>query len=243
MTLAKFLAIAHALILCLAALPSMTLAKTADKLVLDQNSETALLVMKTVGWEPAPMMQSAFRLSLSGYEPTEERLLGGPFSGRLFEAKKKNFVDGYLIIPIKPGRWIFVDYSEQDNWALCFNAGSWQFDVKAGQVLFLGRFDSLLHHQQLVQEVVRAGKVSISRYAFADFFDLSDSPRFDPVDEGQLNAVQEMLRQRAPLVTAPLIAANFSPAKFGTGSTLFAERRCGGYFSTSAKSKDSAQQH
>lgn len=62
-----------------------------------------------------------------------------------------------------------------------------------------------------------------------------DGPRFAPVDEGELTRVREMLAARAPQATAPVRAVAFSPARFGTGSTLFAERRCGGYFTTGAK--------
>ena len=224
-----------------AALPTGAIAKTPDKEVLTATSETALVVIKTDFWQPAPYLHSAFRLIISAFDPVESKLIGGPFSGAaLFEAQKKKFADGYLLAPIKPGRWVFMSYSQQDKWALCFNAASVQFEVKPGEVVYLGEFDALSHRDQLTEQAVLSGKTRISGYGFADFFDLPTGPKLKPVDEAQLANVRAMLVRNAPLVTAPVRAVEYSPAKFGTGSTLFAERRCGGYFSKSAKKKDEA---
>lgn len=231
----KLLAIVAALAIG-TAMPGTAGSKTPDKLVLAPESDTALVVIKTDFWQPAPSMRSAFKLILSAYDPAEEKLLGGPFAGGgLFEAQKKNFADGYLIAPLKPGRWVFQAYQQQDKWALCFNAASLQFEVKPGEVVYLGEFDAVSHRHQLERQAVMSGKIAIRGYGFADFFDLPNGPQLRPVDEGQIAAVRAMLASRAPQVTAPVRAAAYSPAKFGTGSTLFAERRCGGYFTTGAK--------
>ena len=101
-----------------------------------------------------------------------------------------------------------------------------------------GEFDALKHRQQLTVQAISSGKISISGYGFADFFDLAEGPDFKGVDEAQLTAVRDMLSRSAPGVTEPVRAVHYDPAKFGTGSTLFAERRCGGYFTTGAKDKD-----
>ncbi len=200
--------------------------------------DTALVIMKSETWQPAPSMKSAYRLTLSIYDPADEKLLGKPFGGSAeFAAQDKKFIDGYLVVRVKPGRWVFQSYSQQDKWALCFNAASSQFDVKPGQIVYLGEFDALRHRQQLTITAIRSGKSSISGYGFADFFDLAEGPAFKPIDQQQLDAVRAMLARTAPAVTAPVVAATYSPAKFGTGSTLFAERRCGGYFMTGAKPK------
>ena len=220
-----------------AALPGGAGAKAPDKQVLTPQSEDALVVIKTDFWQPAPSMKSAFKIALSRFDPAERKLMGGPFSGVLIEAQRKNFADGYLIKPIKPGRWVFQSYSQQDKWALCFNASSWQFDVKPGEVVYLGEFDALSHRDQLTEQAMRSGKVMISGYGFADFFDLPEGPRLKPIDETQLDAVRSAIARHAPQVTAPVRAADYSPAQFGTGSTLFADRRCGGYFTTKAKTK------
>jgi hypothetical protein len=228
--------VAFAFAICAMATSGSVGAKTPDKQVLDASSETALVVIKTDWWQPAPSMHSAFKLLLSTYDPAERKLLGKPFGGSvLIESKKKNFADGYLVASIKPGRWVFQSYSQQDKWALCFNAASWQFEVKSGEVVYLGEFDARSHREQLTEQAIASGKASIRGNDFADFFDLPDGPHLKAIDEAQLTAVREMLARRAPLVSAPVRAADYSPAIFGTGSTLFAERRCGGYFTTGGK--------
>lgn len=219
----------------------MAAAKAPDQVILTPQSPDALIVVKTDWWQPAPSMLSAFKLILSSYADGDEKLTSGMFSGNvMLEARQKKFVDGYLIASIKPGRWVVQSYSQQDKWALCFNAASLQFEVKPGEVLYLGRFDALFHRRQLTMQAVSTGRTSISGYGFADFFDLTDGPQFEPVEEAGLAAAKAMLATRAPGVTAPVTTVTFAPATFGTGSTLFAERKCGGYFNSSAKPKKSA---
>lgn len=193
--------------------------------------DTAIVVIKTEWWQPALSMKSAYRLILSGYDPVSEKLLGKPFGGSVeFAAQKKKLVEGYLIERIKPGRWVFQSYSQQDKWALCFNARSLQFEVKAGQTLYLGEFDAIRERDELTIEAMRSGKGILTGYGFADFFDLSEGPRLRPIDDAQLAAVKDVLQRNGTTVSGGVVAAEYSPAKFGTGSTLFAERRCGGYF-------------
>lgn len=213
-------------------------AKKPEQIILTAESETALIIIKSDMWQPAPSMKSAYKLLLSAYDPQEAKLLGGVLSGgAIFEAQKKKFFDGYLMAPIKPGKWVFQSYSQQDKWALCFNAKTWQFDVKPGEVIYLGEFDAASHREQLTISAVSTGKVSISGYGFADFFDLPDPPKFKNVDEQQLANLKTALNVHAPQITAPIRAVEYSPAHFGTGSTLFAERKCGGYFSESGNKK------
>jgi hypothetical protein len=204
----------------------------------DKTANTATVVIKTEWWEPAPSMKSAYRLLLSGYDPASEKLLGKPFGGSVeFAVQKKKLIDGYMVQRIKPGRWVFQSYSQQDKWALCFNAKSLQFEVKAGQVIYLGELDAVREREELTIEAMRSGKGSISGYGFADFFDLSEGPHLKPVDEAQLAAVTAVLQRSGTSTSGGVVAAEYSPARFGTGSTLFAERRCGGYFTKGAQKR------
>lgn len=224
--------------LALAVTPLPAIAKQAKQLKLTPQSTTAIVVMKAPFWQPAPSMKSAFKLWLSAFDPREAKLLGGPYGGgAVFEAQAKKYADGYLFATIKPGRWVFQSYAQQDLWALCFNASTWQFDVKPGEVVYLGAFDAEHHRGELEQAAMLSGRGSITGYGFADFFDLAEGPRFAPVDETQLEAVRAAITTHAPGVSAPVRAASFTPATFGTGSTLFGERRCGGYFAKGAKKK------
>jgi hypothetical protein len=233
-----FCAAAIALAAGTMALPGYALAKPAKDQVLTADSQTAMIVIKSDFWQPAHDMHSAYKIAFSTYDPVEGKMLGGVFAGgALVEAQKKKFVEGYLIQPIKPGHWVYVSYQQQDKWALCFNAASLQFDVKPGEVVYLGELDAQSHRKELTLQALLHGKTSIRGYGFADFFDLPDGPRVKPVDEPQLVEVRAMLARNAPLITAPVRAAVYSPAQFGTGSTLFAERKCGGYFATGVKKK------
>lgn len=233
--LVKGLLVASA-VLGTAFLPHAASAKKPDKVELSAESPGAVVVIKTQWWKPAPSMQSAFKLTLSTYDPDEQKLLGKPFGGSTrIEAKRKNFVDDYLIVPIKPGRWVYQAYSQQDKWTLCFNAISRQFEVKPGEVVFLGEFDAGFHRDELTLKSTMSGQIFLSQYDFAAYFDLASGPKLGEIDALQLEAVRDMLRQNAPLVTAPVRAAEYSEAKFGTGSTLFGDRQCGGYFTAGAK--------
>lgn len=202
----------------------------------EKAADTATVVIKTEWWQPAPSMQSAYRLILSVYDPDSEKLLGKPFGGSVvFAAQKKKLVQGYLIERIKPGRWVFQSYSQQDKWSLCFNAKSLQFEVKPGQIVYLGEFDALRERAELAVEAMRSGKGSLRGSDFADFFDLTEGPHFRPIDDAQLAAVKDVLQRNGTLASGDVTPAAYSPAKFGTGSTLFAQRRCGGYFLEGAK--------
>lgn len=213
--------------LCFCGSAALAKPQSAD----DKAVETAFVVLKTEWWQPAPSMKSAYRLLLSGYDPASEKLLGKPFGGSVeFAAQKKKLIDGYLIERIKPGRWVFQSYSQQDKWALCFNAKSLQFEVKSGQVIYLGEFDAIREREELTTEAMRSGKGTIRGSGFADFFDLSEGPHLKPIDEAQLAVVRDVLQRSGTTVSGRVVSAEYSPAKFGTGSTLFAERRCGGYF-------------
>lgn len=210
-------------------------AKVPEK-PLDSSSPVALVVLKADWWQPAPRMQSAFKLGLAPFDPEKEAVLAGPhLGGVLLEAKPKHMPDGYMMATIKPGRWVVMSYSQQDIWALCFNANSLQFEVRPGEVLYLGRFDSLAHRRQLTEEATRSGRTSVSTASVVEFFDLTQGPLFQSVDQGQLDEVKGVLGRTAPLVTAPVRPVEFAPARFGTGSTLLAQRRCSGFLAGSAK--------
>lgn len=209
--------------------------KDAAKIAVTTASKDALLVIKAPALPPAPTFKTAYRLNLSIYDPENQAMKGGPWGGKaVFEAQPKKFVDGYLLLAVKPGTWVFKDFSQQDNWALCFQDGSRQFDVAAGEVVYLGEFDALAHALDLQRTAVLTHRTSTT--GVEHFFDDVEPPRLAPVDEDDLAAVRAMLAAKVPGATAPVRAAVYSPARFGTGSDLFGLTRvCGGYYSGKAK--------
>jgi hypothetical protein len=229
------LAAALAGAMMLAALPAS--ANDAAKIAVTATSKDALIIIKTPSLPPAPTFKTAYRLGLSVYDPENQAMKGGPWGGKAtFQAQPKKFVEGYLMLTVKPGIWVYQDFSQQDLWALCFQDSSLQFDVKAGEVVYLGAFDAAAHARDLQITAIRTGRTSTK--SFEHFFDNIPAPRLAPVSEGDLANVRAVLAANAPKTTAPVRAAIYSPARFGTGSDLFGlSRICGGYHTGKAKPK------
>jgi hypothetical protein len=107
-------------------------------------------------------------------------------------------------------------------------------------VVYLGTFDALTQRAQLTQRAVQSGRTSIRGSGFVTFFDLPAPPGLGAIDDDQVAKAREMLKLRAPLITAPVRAADYKATKFGTGSTLFGERVCGGYAVKGAKGPEAS---
>jgi hypothetical protein len=212
-------------------------AKDAAKIAISSTSKDALIIIKTPSLPPAPTFKTAYRLGLSVYDPQNEAMKGGPWGGKaVFQAQPKKFVDGYLMLTVKPGTWVFQDFSMQDLWALCFNGNSLQFDVAAGEVVYLGSFDATAHAKELMLIATMTGRTSTK--TFEHFFDTVAAPRIVPGTENEIADMRTLLAVHAPRTTAPVRGATFKPARFGTGSDLFGMSRvCGGYYTGKAKPK------
>lgn len=217
--------------------PIGAFAQDTAKIAVTAVSKDALLIIKAPALKPAPSFKSAYKLGLSVYDPENQSMKGGPYGGKaVFEAQPKKFVNGYLMLAVKPGTWVFQDFSQQDSWALCFQDDSRQFTVSAGEVVYLGEFDARAHARDLQNIAVGTGRARTT--SFEHFFDHITPPRIAPIGEAELDAVRATLAARAPKTTAPLRAAVYSPARFGTGRDLFGMSRiCGGYYTGKAKPK------
>jgi hypothetical protein len=229
-----------ALTLMLLALPLVAAPARAGKpaeIAITPASPGAVLILKAPNLPPPPTFRTAYRLSLQTYDPAGQKMVGGPFGGSaLFQARPKDFVDGYLILEVKPGTYAFQSFSQQDYWALCFNGGSLQFTVRAGEVLYLGDFDAARHAMELQTLAVTTGRVSTRGSNAVHFFDTVTPPLFAPTDEAELARVAAMVKARMPKTNVAPKAAAFSPARFGTGRDLFGlQRICGGYYQGKAK--------
>lgn len=220
-------------------MPSLAFAgQKAESIAITPESERALIIVKADSIPPPPTMASGFHLTFAAYDAANEALASGMFGGsyRLL-AKPKLFYDGYLVIDIKPGTYIFQEFTRQDRWALCYNGASKVFSVKAGEALYLGEFDSKGSLRELESEVSKSMRFFSTGGALVHFFDVA-APRLKPIAEGELAQVQSFARARMPRTTVPVTAAEFSTGRFGTGSDLFGSNRvCGGYYKGSAKPK------
>jgi len=224
-----------ATLIAFAAAPAAA-AKPAD-IAIAADSPGAVLILKAPDLPPAPTFRTAYRLALQSYDPAEQKMVGGPFgAGALFQARPKDFVDGYLILEVKPGTYAFQSFSQQDYWALCFNGGSFQFKVRPGEVLYLGAFDAAAHAIELQTLAVSSGRTSTRNSNPVHFFDTVTPPLLAPADEAGLAAVAAMMKARMPKTTVAPKAAVLTPARFGTGRDLFGlQRICGGYYQGKAK--------
>ena len=212
-------------------------AKDSAKIAVTATSKDALIIIKAPAIPPAPTFKTAYRLGLSVYDPENNAMKGGPWGGKaVFQAQPKKFVDGYLLLTVKPGTWVYQDFSQQDFWALCFQDSSLQFDVKAGEVVYLGEFDAAAHSRDLQFTAIKTGRTSTQ--SVEHFFDNVAAPRLAPISDDELGKVRAMLAANAPNTTATARAAIYSPARFGTGRDLFGMTRiCGGYYTGKAKAK------
>lgn len=219
----------------LAAAPA--LADKPQSVAVTPGSPRAALILKADALPVAPTMRTAYRLTLQTYDPAVQQLRGGPFGGyAVFAARPKEFVDGYLVVDVKPGTYVIKDFSMQDRWSLCFNGGSRSFTVKPGEILYLGALDAGAHAAELAQKTVMSGQTTIRGNGVVSFFDTTTPPRIAATDDPGLAAATAFAKARMPKSTVAPTAAAYDDARFGTGNDLFAiNRLCGGYYAKKAK--------
>jgi hypothetical protein len=211
-------------------------AKDVAGVAITATSADALIIFKAPDIPRPPGYKTSWRMGVQAYDPAAQKLQAGPFGGNeTLAGRPKSFVDGYLVEMVKPGTYVFRDFSRQDYWTLCFNGNSLQFTVRPGEVLYLGEFDAVKHVEELERLTVSTGQTSTQGQP-VQFFDTVSPPAFAPVDEAGLAAVAAMVRTRMPKTTVAPKPVRFKPARFGTGNDLFhISRICGGYYAKKAK--------
>lgn len=223
------------LLAMLAAVPAA--AREPRTIAITPRSPGAVIVLKAEPLPIPPGYRTSYRIGLQSYDPDARRMTGGPYGGQAtFAATRGAFVDGYMVLEARPGTYAFRDLSRQDYWALCFNEGSLQFNVRPGEVVYLGEMDVRMHVAELERMSLMSGRTTVRSGEPAHFFDGVTPPALAPVDEAGLAAVAAMVRARMPRTTVAPKAAAFTPARFGTGRDLFGLRRiCGGYYQGRAR--------
>ena len=228
--------LAAALLLAAAAAAPASAKDVAD-FEIKPGSADALIIFRAPDIPRPPGYKTSWRMGVQSFDPAEQKLQAGPFGGNeTLAGRPKSFVDGYLVEMVKPGTYVFRDFSRQDLWSLCFNGASLQFTIKAGEVLYLGEFDAAKHVEELQTLAVTTGRVTAKSGSPVQFFDTVSPPAFAPVDEAGLAAAAAMVKARMPRTSVAPKAARFEPARFGTGRDLFGiQRICGGYYTKKAK--------
>lgn len=100
-------------------------AKDVAKFAITPASADALIIVKTADVPHPPGYKTAWRMGLQAYDPAGQKVQSGPFGGQeVLASRPKSFVDGYLVEVMKPGTYVFRDFSRQDWWSLCCNGAS-----------------------------------------------------------------------------------------------------------------------
>ena len=233
----KFSTLPFAAVLLTAAAAVPALAKDVADMAITPGSAEALIVFKAPDIPRPPGYKTSWRMGVQSYDPVEQKLQGAPFGGmETLAGRPKSFVDGFLVEVMKPGTYVFRDFSRQDLWSLCFNGDSLRFTIKPGEVLYLGELDAVKHVQELESLSVMTGRTTARNGNPVQFFDTVSPPAFAPVDEAGLAAAAAMVKARMPKTSVAPRAAKFEPARFGTGKDLFGTKRiCGGYYTKKAE--------
>jgi hypothetical protein len=217
----------------------LTAAAPADKkpkgMVITPASAEGAIILR------APRMPIEYVIGISAYDPVERQLKSGTFSGGWADVEVKRMKEGrnasdYFVRKVKPGSYVFRAISQQSAWANCYHAKTFQFEVKPGEVLYLGAFDGATALMQLQENIVRSGRLSVQSGNVAHYFDDIPAPPLERADDAALAAAQAKLRADMPTITSPLRAAAIKPATFGTGRDLFGlQRICGGWHKKKGK--------
>lgn len=86
---------------------------------------------------------------------------------------------GFIMKEAKPGRYVFVSVHQQGFWAVCFHNHTTSFEVRPGEVTFLGIFDPVPHLMQL-QSLARSTGQTATRGGPVHFYDDILPPRLSP---------------------------------------------------------------
>jgi len=195
-------------------------------------SPKALVVVQL---EPSPIGAS---LLLASYDVERGIITATPFGGATSIGIPQSNARTYAISVVDPGKYVFAYVAQQIYWETCFHEHTSAFDVKPGEVVYLGVFDARPHLLQLNALVLRSGMTSTRDPV--PFFDGILPPRIAEPKETDLPAVGAYLAATSPLVTSQARIATYTPARFGTGRDAFGiQKLCTGYYSEEVNKKAS----
>ena len=120
--------------------------------------------------------------------------------------------------------WEAFNVGYATSWGLCFNGGTYAFDVPAGEAVYLGWFDP----KPQVVNVMLGLPASMNLGTYKYHFDRK-APALDPaLTPEKQQEVAAFLAREHPTIRAPLRAAELRPATFSSGPPAFMARfpRC-----------------
>ncbi len=209
-------------------------AAQAGVLKLEPTSDYGVIAIEVEPGGPMASANGGYRLNIGAFSPEAHAFNANPFGGwaSLGVLGKTPTAGGYYLAKAKPGAYALLGLSVK-NWGVCYNGDSQTFEVKPGQVTFLGRYDpqpSLIDLSLAVQ----SGRLS-SVARGTDVLYIFDTPRLALTPPAQLEswrpALEDWLKAEKPDVQAPVVVADLTPTHFNTGRDAFGlQRICGGYY-------------
>lgn len=219
--------------LCLALL-SQACATNPATLNLTPESRNGLILM--YAW-PAPI---DYQLDVLRFNSEGTSLEANSFNG-IYPFRPDAGAQGFIMKEARPGRYVFVSLHQQSYWAVCFHNETIAFDVRPGEVTFVGVFDPAPHLAQL-QNLARTTGRTATRGGPVHFYDNIQPPRLSPPTDESVALARTFMAQAAPGVTAPINAAQLGTAQFGIGrDVLGTTPMCGGFYATSRETTTPAQ--
>ena len=200
------------------------------KLTLTPEDDRAVVLMKV----PTGMLD--YSIVVAPFDAEKQTIEASSFNAAGDYAVPSGNTNEYIGKLLKPGTYVFQEYYGQGHWSLCFHEDTLSFDVKPGEVLYLGEFKSRFHMSEIGVKATQAGETRTSAVRNYYFDDIS-SPRLSNANQNneELPAVKAYVAQNMPNVNGEVKLATFKPTSFNTGRGLIGDRMCGGLFTGSSK--------
>lgn len=205
-------------------------ASVPQDLALDASSDRGLIIVEASTNRPGVELPE-FSLNIARYSDVENRLDAGPLGGWAGVNNAARGPDGryWVVARAEPGRYVITGLTHQSYWVACFNSGTRAFNVRPGEVVFLGRLDPV----PALLTMARTLPSATSTYVFAmdQQIALVDANKIQDWEPG----VEGYVRHAFPNVTAPVRAPATDAVTFNTGWDMtHSQRVCGGYYAPSS---------
>ncbi len=201
------------------------------KVKLTANSQEAVLLVKV-----KPVSGADYWIGISEFDVAKKTILSSPFQGMApFQVLPRQV---YLARTVTPGTYAFTAVSQQMYWNACLQSATYSFEVKPGEVLFLGDFDPEPQLEQIQKQAKEKGQLSASQTMSWTYFDDIPPPSigFEGGKDVALANARQYVATSMPGVSTPSVRlAEYQPTTFGNGYNLYGDRICGGYFKKSAE--------
>lgn len=134
----------------------------------------------------------------------------------------------YVFTSVSPGRYFVSAFTQQSHWGLCFIKDTYFFDVKAGQVNYIGSFNTKPHKLQLLTNALRKGNLSARQSTTYYYYDDILRPSITPAKMEDVLSAKHFFNKNIPGVTAEVVMQSGTKWKKEEAMKLFGIiKKCG----------------